>query len=152
MNMQVLLHLCRTASSCIYSVPVASARVREQEELLRGGVSWEPRLVPAHPSRMRAAIGTASLVVPGRVTDEPGPSQEAQARLKGDRTGDKVAYAPGLGSIPEKRPGTQVGRDRSRYKYLWRTAQASSRHPNWTKPEINVQKPVGMSLVMPVGT
>lgn len=118
MNMQVLLHLCLTASSCIYSVPVASARVREQQELLHGGMSWEPRLAPAHPSRIRAAIGTASLVVRGWVTDEPGPSQEAQARIKGDGTRDKVAYAPGLGSVPEKQLGGQVSRDRSRYKYL----------------------------------
>lgn len=142
MNMQVLLHLCLTASSCIYSVPVASARVREQQELLHGGMSWEPRLAPAHPSRIRAAIGTASLVVRGWVTDEPGPSQEAQARIKGDGTRDKVAYAPGLGSVPEKQLGGQVSRDRSRYKYLWHTAQASLRHPGWTKPEVNVQKHV----------
>lgn len=37
MNMKVLLHLCLTADSCIYSVPVAIARVREQQELLREG-------------------------------------------------------------------------------------------------------------------
>ena len=35
--MNVSLHLCLTADSCIYSVPVASAHVREQQELLQDG-------------------------------------------------------------------------------------------------------------------
>ena len=76
MNMKVLLHLCLTAGSCIYSVPVASARVREQQELLHErdelGAEGGPRAGCAlssgaqHPSRARAVIGTASLSGPSK--------------------------------------------------------------------------------------
>lgn len=76
MNKKVLLNLCLTAGSCIYSVLIFSApEVR--------GMSWERSMVsgqtvpspPLHQSKAREIMG---------MIDEPGPRLESQERTKGD--------------------------------------------------------------------
>lgn len=154
MNMKVLLHLCLTAGSCIYSVPVASVPVREQQELLHEGPKADCVLSNGaqHLSRVRVVTGTACLSGPRRrVIDKPSPSQEDQARIKGGR--------PETG-LETRLPTPQV-QDQSQQSGQW--VRPAETGPNtstsetqlrqgWDaqpelkqRPQTNVQKAVGSS-------
>lgn len=148
MNMKVLLHLCLTAGSYIYSVPIANAHVREQQELLheqpelgaeggtRAGYALSNRVT--RPSRAKTMTGTASLSGPRKgdswARAQPGsPGKDKRRQSWNGCLHPRSEINPG-------RAASDSGQLRQRQeqaplKHDWNTTWARLRSPAWAKTE-----------------